>query len=200
MERMVHDYGTSNYDFKFVIGTDLLLSSERVRSSNGSSNTNTNTNNNYNTLNDWDPRPQYKGWVDRTNFIVLQRPGYPLPLSWESRSNVQVLASPVKGGDRVTTNLSSSEVRWRIDNAAGSYPNPNLQHGKQNTANRNAKECSGSASTSGSGAGERRWTWKFGNSVQGLCDLTVINFMERHRLYTSKARDIKLEIAHNVTA
>ena len=71
-------------------------------------------------------------------------------MSWKTKSNVEILASPVKGGDRVQTNLSSSEVRGRIS--------------------------------------------KDFKDVQGLCDLSVINFMERNQLYTSKARDIELEL------
>ena len=52
MERMSKDY--PSFEFKFVIGTDLLTK---------------------NNLEEWDTRPEYQNWVERTQFIVLQRPG-----------------------------------------------------------------------------------------------------------------------------
>ena len=143
MARMEHDY--PSFTFKFVIGTDLLVNTG------GKS------------LDAWDARPEYTHWVDRTQFVVLQRPGYTLPFEWLQKSNVEVLASPVKGGDRVTTNLSSSEVRWRIDRTS---------EVKGQTIPRTS----------------------FGNRVQGLCDLSVINFMERHCLYTRNARNVEVEM------
>lgn len=113
----------------------------------------------------------------------MQRPGYPLPKSWAERSNVDVLRSSVKNGDRVTTNLSSSEVRWRINNA--------------DESNKKERELENDADVDGGGDDHRRvneQNIKFGNSIQGLCDLSVINFMERQRLYTSNTRDIELEM------
>ena len=52
MERMSKDY--PSFEFKFVIGTDLLTK---------------------NNLEEWDTRPEYQNWVERTQFIILQRPG-----------------------------------------------------------------------------------------------------------------------------
>jgi hypothetical protein len=105
----------------------------------------------------------------------------------------------VQGGNRVTTNLSSSEVRWRIDNAgmyasATSRPSLRYPHYDQNDHREQHQEHQSPHERH-----ERQWTWTFGNSVQGLCDLSVINFMERHRLYTSNPRDIALDMKVHTT-
>lgn len=93
--RMVHP----EYDFAFVIGTDLLCQ-----------------------IPHWDAGDQDPQWYLQTDFIVLKRPNYPVLEEWIHRDNVHILDSPVHGHAGVSINTSSTEVRRRIARTvAGSF-------------------------------------------------------------------------------
>ena len=55
-----------------------------------------------------------KDWYKTQNFLLIPRPFYDVPETWEKRENVVLLSSPLADGEVISTNSSSSEVRRRM--------------------------------------------------------------------------------------
>ena len=78
-------------DFSFIGGSDLL-----------------------NDFHNWATGMDDKDWYLKENFLIIERPEYPVSDKWKNEPNIAMIDSPLPGGNIILSNNSSSEVRRRL--------------------------------------------------------------------------------------
>eukprot|EP00944_MAST-04C_sp_MAST-4C-sp1_P014989 g14989.t1 len=77
--------------FSFIGGSDLL-----------------------NDIQSWATEGDDKQWYKHENFLIIERPEYPIDEIWKNEPNITMIESPLPGGNIILSNNSSTEVRRRL--------------------------------------------------------------------------------------
>ena len=78
-------------NFSFIGGSDLL-----------------------NDIESWATEDDQKQWYMQEQFLIIERPEYPVCEKWKSEPNITMIESPLPGGNIILSNNSSTEVRRRL--------------------------------------------------------------------------------------
>jgi nicotinate (nicotinamide) nucleotide adenylyltransferase len=78
-------------DFSFIGGSDLLGD-----------------------IHNWAREIDDQNWYSKENFLIIERPEYPVSEKWKKEPNIVMIDSPIPGGNIILSNNSSSEVRRRL--------------------------------------------------------------------------------------